>query len=164
MKQIMFKKMAVFIVAFMTWGGTTAYAQNVWQTISNTTRQVNQMMMQQMLEQQQQQNQQQQQSQQQNQQQSNGFTLSNSYVKTPTDLGNGATVNGGYDNSNTSSSNNYSNSSTSERRCDHCHGSGRCSTCNGNYTHWVGYVGATPKHCPNCSNGACRWCNGTGKR
>lgn len=100
----------------------------------------------------------------QNQINNSGSALENSYVQTPTDIGNGTTAGSNYTPSTTESNSSYSNSTSSERRCEHCHGSGRCNTCNGNYTHYIGYVGAKPKHCPNCSNGSCRWCNGTGKR
>jgi len=47
--------------------------------------------------------------------------------------------------------------------CPLCHGSGKCSTCNG--THRIDYqFGAGTLECPNCKpDGHCTYCGGTGK-
>lgn len=52
---------------------------------------------------------------------------------------------------------------TRQEDCHFCHGSGRCSTCNGKG--WVyNEFGLDGTHdCPNCYNGNCSHCNGTGK-
>lgn len=87
-----------------------------------------------------------------------GFTLENSSINgIPATMLGGNTPSGG-------SKSNVNGGSSSSRRCEHCHGNGRCNTCNGNYTHWIGYVGATPRKCPNCTNGTCPYCGGTGRR
>ena len=58
----------------------------------------------------------------------------------------------------------YSSSTSNGRRCEHCLGNGRCHTCNGHYLEYRGYVGAPQTKCPNCSDGSCQYCNGTGWR
>lgn len=78
---------------------------------------------------------------------------------------------GGYSNgshsSTGSSSNGNSNSGSSntyKASCPHCHGSGKCNTCNGRHR----YLNPlTNKYitCPNCKpDGACSYCGGTGKK
>ena len=56
-----------------------------------------------------------------------------------------------------------SNSASSGRSCRVCYGSGKCRTCNGNGTYWDSLNG-NRKKCPNCSNGLCTSCGGSGKR
>lgn len=52
---------------------------------------------------------------------------------------------------------------TRQEDCHFCHGSGRCSTCNGKGWCYNEFgVGGT-HNCPNCYNGDCSHCNGTGK-
>jgi len=78
---------------------------------------------------------------------------------------------GDYSNGSYSSPGSYSNSSsnsgssnTYEASCPHCHGSGKCNTCNGTHR----YLNPlTNKYvvCPNCRpDGACSHCGGTGKK
>ena len=48
--------------------------------------------------------------------------------------------------------------------CSLCHGSGKCSTCNGKHTYYNGLTGKYLE-CPNCKpNGACSSCGGSGKK
>ena len=86
------------------------------------------------------------------------------YSSVPVDAG-GINVNGG--GSFGSSSSGYTPSSTSStttgRQCDVCRGSGKCRTCNGKRVYWIS-TSAGQGPCPNCSDGKCRSCGGTGKR
>ena len=54
-------------------------------------------------------------------------------------------------------------SSSSGRSCGVCYGSGKCRTCNGNGTFWDSLNG-NRKKCPNCTNGLCTSCGGSGKK
>lgn len=78
---------------------------------------------------------------------------------------------GGYSNdsyspsgSSSNGSSNSGSSNTYEASCTHCHGSGKCNTCNGTHR----YLNPlTNKYviCPNCKpDGACSYCGGTGKK
>lgn len=58
---------------------------------------------------------------------------------------------------------NSSSTRSSSASCPQCHGLGKCWTCNGNRK----YINPlTNKYvaCPNCTNGLCSSCGGTGKR
>lgn len=60
-------------------------------------------------------------------------------------------------NGNASQSNRYTN-----KTCHGCHGSGKCNTCNGKgWYERLGVSGAM--NCPNCSNGRCSICGGSGQ-
>ncbi len=73
----------------------------------------------------------------------------------------GNTVNSS--NSSTSTSSNPRQIEYYDKDCHLCHGSGKCSSCNG--THYMDYqFGPGKIECPNCKpNGACSACGGTGK-
>ena len=47
--------------------------------------------------------------------------------------------------------------------CTHCHNSGKCNTCNGKGWFYPA-ASSTSTDCPNCTDGKCTWCGGTGKR
>lgn len=68
-------------------------------------------------------------------------------------------------NSNSGSSNSSVNQNSSrytDKTCHSCHGSGICNTCNGKG--WYERLGVKgTMNCPNCSNGKCSICGGTGK-
>lgn len=71
--------------------------------------------------------------------------------------GNGGSVGG---------NNNHSGSgSTGTRSCRVCNGTGLCTTCNGKGRYLNTYLGNnTWKDCPNCTNGRCTSCGGTGRK
>jgi len=63
-----------------------------------------------------------------------------------------------------SSSGSYTQSSSSSSvSCPQCHGLGKCWTCNGNRRYLNSLTGKYVA-CPNCTNGLCRSCGGTGKK
>lgn len=84
-----------------------------------------------------------------------------------TNAGTGATYQNNNQSNNGSSSNQSTGNTTVSRTywepCQFCHGSGRCSTCNGTGSMWLG-LGSTGKSpCPNCDNnhnGVCHHCHG----
>ena len=68
---------------------------------------------------------------------------------------------------NTVSSVGYSGSSSSSsgRSCRVCYGTGKCRTCNGKHWYYDSSFGIGKKQiCPNCSDGRCTSCGGSGKR
>lgn len=65
--------------------------------------------------------------------------------------------------SSSSTSSTPSSSSSSGRSCGVCYGLGKCRTCNGNGTYWDSLNG-NRKKCPNCTNGLCTSCGGSGKK
>lgn len=73
---------------------------------------------------------------------------------------------GGYSSgSSSSSSSSSSGSSSSERFCRLCVGSGKCRTCNGKGRYYDTSFGVSKWiDCPNCSDGRCTSCGGSGKR
>lgn len=50
-----------------------------------------------------------------------------------------------------------------EEDCRHCFGSGKCSSCNGKGWEYNEYGLGGTHDCPNCTNGDCPYCHGTGK-
>lgn len=101
-------------------------------------------------------------------------TLVGNVVKGETNLNNNTYSNNSY--SNASNNYNFSNSTNSsssssvnqntsrytDKTCHGCHGSGKCNTCNGKG--WYERLGIKgTMNCPNCSNGRCSICGGTGK-
>ena len=66
-------------------------------------------------------------------------------------------------NSNNSSNNvNQNTSRYTDKDCHGCLGSGKCNTCNGKG--WYYAIGSSNTiNCPNCTNGRCSICGGTGK-
>ena len=52
---------------------------------------------------------------------------------------------------------------TYQESCPSCHGSGKCWTCNGKGWCYNGFGISGTHDCPNCTNGNCTHCNGTGK-
>lgn len=52
--------------------------------------------------------------------------------------------------------------STSDKTCHICHGTKKCWTCSGNRT-YINPLTNKRVACPNCTNGWCSRCNGTGK-
>lgn len=71
-------------------------------------------------------------------------------------------------NGNTSSSGGYSSSSgnsgtSSSKTCSLCHGIKKCWTCNGKRTFLNSLTGDRVA-CPNCTDGLCRKCHGTGRQ
>jgi len=65
--------------------------------------------------------------------------------------------------STTTSPSNNSSSVTKTKDCPHCHGSGKCNTCNGTHR-FLNVSTGNYLECPNCKpNGACHWCNGSGQ-
>ena len=55
--------------------------------------------------------------------------------------------------------------STSTKSCRVCTGTGLCRTCNGKGRYYDTYLGNNRwKDCPNCTNGRCTSCGGTGRR
>ncbi len=62
-----------------------------------------------------------------------------------------------------SSSSSGSVSSSSSKRCSFCLGSGKCKTCNGKGTYYPEGFGLHElTDCPNCSDGTCSHCHGSG--
>lgn len=61
-----------------------------------------------------------------------------------------------------STSSGSSGSSSSEKSCYLCHGLGKCWTCNGKQYYLNSLTGKNVA-CPNCTNGMCRVCGGTGR-
>ena len=58
-----------------------------------------------------------------------------------------------------------SSSSSSGRSCRVCYGTGKCRTCNGKHWYYDSSFGTGKKLiCPNCSDGRCTSCGGSGKR
>lgn len=56
-------------------------------------------------------------------------------------------------------------SSQSGKRCRQCLGSGKCKTCNGKGHYFDNSYGIAREYeCPNCSDGSCSSCGGTGYR
>lgn len=49
-----------------------------------------------------------------------------------------------------------------EQTCLRCHGSGRCATCNGKGWYYSPF-GTGKIACPNCTDGRCSACGGSGK-
>lgn len=66
-------------------------------------------------------------------------------------------------NSSSSSGSGSSSSTSSGRSCGVCYGTGKCRTCNGNGTFWDSLNG-NRKNCPNCTNGNCTSCGGSGRK
>jgi len=64
--------------------------------------------------------------------------------------------------SSSSSSSTYSGSSSSDKTCYMCHGTKNCWTCYGKRQYINPYTGKYIT-CPNCTNGLCSKCGGTGK-
>lgn len=62
-----------------------------------------------------------------------------------------------------SSTSTSSSSSSSGRSCGVCYGLGKCRTCNGKGTYFDDLNGKYNK-CPNCTNGLCTSCGGTGRK
>ena len=56
-----------------------------------------------------------------------------------------------------------SSSSGSSRSCGVCYGLGKCRTCNGKGSYFDELNGNTKK-CPNCTDGRCTSCGGSGKK
>lgn len=88
---------------------------------------------------------------------SNTFTTPITYNTAPTTTSYSSGTSSSY------SSGSASSTSSSGRSCGVCYGSGKCRTCNGNGTYWDSLNG-NRKKCPNCSNGLCTSCGGTGKK
>lgn len=61
-----------------------------------------------------------------------------------------------------SSSSGSSSSTSSGKTCHICHGTKKCWTCGGNQT-YINPLTNKRVACPNCTNGWCSRCNGTGK-
>ncbi len=61
-----------------------------------------------------------------------------------------------------SSSGGSSSSASSGKTCHICHGTKKCWTCGGNQT-YINPLTNKRVACPNCTNGWCSRCNGTGK-
>ena len=61
-----------------------------------------------------------------------------------------------------SSSSGSSSSTSSGKTCHICHGTKKCWTCGGNQT-YINPLTNKRVACPNCTNGWCCRCNGTGK-
>lgn len=61
------------------------------------------------------------------------------------------------------SSTTSSGSSSSGRSCSVCYGLGKCRTCNGKGTYFDSLNSKTNK-CPNCTNGLCTSCGGSGRK
>ncbi len=51
-----------------------------------------------------------------------------------------------------------------QKDCSTCNGTGKCRTCNGKGWYTEMGIGGGNHDCPNCNNGNCQWCNGTGKQ
>jgi len=52
---------------------------------------------------------------------------------------------------------------TYQETCHICHGSGKCTHCNGTGVFYGKYTPNTPSKCTLCTNGKCSTCGGTGK-
>lgn len=73
----------------------------------------------------------------------------------------------GYSSSSSSSSGSSSSgsSSSSGRSCRVCYGTGKCRTCNGKHWYYDSSFGIGKKQiCPNCSDGRCTSCGGSGRK
>ena len=73
----------------------------------------------------------------------------------------------GYSSSSSSSSGSSSSgsSSSSGRSCRVCYGTGKCRTCNGKHWYYESSFGTGKKLiCPNCSDGRCTSCGGSGRK
>lgn len=77
---------------------------------------------------------------------------------TPVVSGSGVSYSTGSSSTATSSS-----SSSSSRSCSVCYGLGKCRTCNGK-GYYFDELNGNNKKCPNCTNGSCTSCGGSGKK
>ncbi len=67
--------------------------------------------------------------------------------------------------SSSSSGTSSSSSSSSGRSCRVCYGTGKCRTCNGKHWYYDSSFGIGKKQiCPNCSDGRCTSCGGSGRK
>ena len=62
-----------------------------------------------------------------------------------------------------SSTSTSGSSSSSDRSCRVCYGLGKCRTCNGNRQYFDTFTSKYIK-CPNCTNGLCTSCGGSGRK
>ena len=62
-----------------------------------------------------------------------------------------------------SSTSTSGSSSSSDRSCRVCYGLGKCRTCNGNGQYFDTFTSKYIK-CPNCTNGLCTSCGGSGRK
>ncbi len=89
------------------------------------------------------------------------YDFNNTWTTAPATYSSGTTT---YS-SGSSSSSTSSSSSGSSRSCRVCYGSGKCRTCNGNGKYFDDSLGnGSMRKCPNCTNGLCTSCGGTGRK
>lgn len=94
-----------------------------------------------------------------------GTPTSGGYVPTTMPIATSSAFSSGGYTGGASSGSSGSSSSTSSRMCRVCVGSGKCRTCNGKGWYYDTGMGlGTKRNCPNCSDGKCTSCGGSGKK
>lgn len=92
----------------------------------------------------------------------NNYSSSNIWSTAPTYVATPTTPTTTYSGSSTgSSSTSSSTSSGYKKTCHLCHGLKKCFTCNGNRS-FINPLTGKYVSCPNCTNGLCSHCHGTG--